>query len=223
MGLDMRAMGKPKPGFEKRFAEIFHMISTNNIPKPSLWDKLKGKKVPTKDELLNEWFAIQIPTYETIKAPMVGRDSEAEQWLKEKYGELEQKPAYEEFLKEHQGFYVIPLAKEQDGVPCYIAFGQDDNVFRGQFLTDCVDIIGEELVNEAWETKLAAQTLDYGLRLMAVADKIAKESELEYLKDQRMPPDVDEDTLESKLHIIYSLAKWLIFYGKNGHGYEAYY
>ena len=63
--------------------------------------------------------------------------------------------------------------------------------------------------------------MDYGNRLMTVADKVAKENELEYLKGQRMPPDVDEDTLESKLHIFYSLAKWLIFYGENGHGYEA--
>jgi hypothetical protein len=221
MGLDMRPMGKPKPGFEQRYAEIFYMISTDNIPKPTFWDKLKGKNVPTKDELLSEWFSNQIQTYETIKAPMVGKDIEAEQWLKDKYEELEQKPVYEEFLKEHEGFYVIPLAKEQDGVPCYIALGQDENVFRGQFLADCIDIIGEELTNEAWETKLADQTLDYGNRLMTVADKVAKENELEYLKGQRMPPDVDEDTLESKLHIVYSLAKWLIFYGENGHGYEA--
>lgn len=221
MGLDMRPMGKPKPGFEQRYAEIFYMISTDNIPKPTFWDKLKGKNVPTKDELLSEWFSNQIQSYETIKAPMVGKDIEAEQWLKEKYEELEQKPVYEEFLKEHEGFYVIPLAKEQDGVPCYIALGQDENVFRGQFLADCIDIIGEELTNEAWETKLADQTLDYGNRLMTVADKVAKENELEYLKGQRMPPDVDEDTLESKLHIVYSLAKWLIFYGENGHGYEA--
>ena len=221
MGLDMRPLGKPKKGFEKRFKEIFEMVESDNIPKPSFLDKLKGKKFPTKDQLIQEWFENQIPTYETIKAPMVGKDPEAEKWLKEKYEELEKKPTYEEFLKEHQGFYVIPLAKEQDGVPCYIALGQDENVFRGQFLTDCIDIIGEELANEAWETKLADETLDYGNRLMSVANKIAKENKLEYLKDQRIPPDTDEEHLESKLHIVYTLAKWLVFYGKNGHGYEA--
>jgi hypothetical protein len=36
-----------------------------------------------------------------------------------------------------------------------------------------------------------------------------------------MPPDTDEDSLESKIHILYAAAKWLIFYGKNGHGFEA--
>lgn len=221
MGLDMRPMGKPKPGFQKRFVEIFEMVTKDNIPQPSFFDKLKGKKYPTKDELLQEWFANQIPTYETIKAPRVGRDIEADEWIRNKYNELEQKPSLEQFLKEHDGYYVIELAKEQDGVPVYIAMGQDENVFRGQFLQDCIDLIGEDLVNEAWETKQADKALDYGNRLMTVADKLAKEHKLEYLKAQRLPPDTDEDTIESKLHIVYSLAKWLIFYGKNGHGYEA--
>jgi hypothetical protein len=77
------------------------------------------------------------------------------------------------------------------------------------------------LVNEAWDTKLAEATLDYGQRLMTVADRIANENNLQFLKDQRLPPEKDEGSIESKLHIVYSLAKWLIFYGKNGHGYEA--
>lgn len=221
MGLDMIPMGKPKLGFEKRYAEIFQMITTNNFPKPSFLDRLKGKKYLTKDELLNEWFENQISAYETIKAPMVGKDKEAEEWLKERYLELEEKPPYDEFLREHQGFFVIPLAKEQDGVPSYISIGQDENVFRGEFLADCVDLIGEDLVNEAWETKLADDTLDYGKRLMIIANKIAIENKIEYLKDQENPPEANVNSIEFKLHVIYSLAKWLIFYGKNGHGYEA--
>jgi hypothetical protein len=221
MGLDMRPMGKPKPGFEKRYHEIFEMISKDNIPQPSFLDKLKGKKYPTKDELLQEWLANQIQTYETIKSPRVGRDKEAEEWIVNKYNELQQKPPLAQFLKEYDGYYVIELAKEKDGVPVYIAMGQDENVFRGQFLQDCIDLIGEDLVNEAWETKLADATLDYGQRLMTIADRIANENNLQYLKDQRLPPDTELENIESKLHIVYSLAKWLIFYGKNGHGYEA--
>jgi len=221
MGLDMRPMGKPKPGFEKRYSEIFEMVSKNNIPQPTFFDKLKGKKFPTKDDLLKEWFANQIQSYESIKAPKVGQDKEADGWIKAKYNELEQKPQLEEFLNEHKGYYVIELAKEQDGVPVYVSFGQDKNVFRGQFLQSCIDILGDDYVAEAWNTKTAVETLDYGNRLMEKADKLAKQHNLEYLKSQRVPPDADEKSIESKLHIVFSLAKWLIFYGKNGHGYEA--
>jgi hypothetical protein len=71
MGLDMRPMGKPKPGFKKKVCRIFEMVSQDKIPQPSLFDKLKGKKLPSKDELLQEWFAGQIQTHETINAPRV--------------------------------------------------------------------------------------------------------------------------------------------------------
>ena len=62
---------------------------------------------------------------------------------------------------------------------------------------------------------MADETLDYGNRLMKVADKLVKQHNLEYLKTQRLPPDTDKDTIEGKLHILFTLAKWLIFYGKN--------
>lgn len=221
MGLDMRPMGKPKPGFEERFIKIFEMLIKNNFPKPSFFDKLKGIKYPTKDELLQEWLENQIQTYETIKAPRVGRDKEAYDWIIDKYHELNEKPPLDQFLNDFEGYYVIELAKEQDGVPVYISLEQDANVFRGEFLRDCEDILGEDLMNEAWNTKMANETLEYGNSIMEIADKLAKQHNLEYLKSQRNPPDTDEDTLESKLHILFSLAKWLIFYGKNGHGYEA--
>lgn len=221
MGLDMRPLGKPKTGFEKRFVELHEMLSNNNIPQPSLLDQLKGKKFPTEEELLEEWFAIQIPSYETIKAPQVGINKEADEWVKSKYKELEDKPPFDTFFNEFAEYYVIELAKEQEGIPVYISIGQDENVFRGQFLQDCEELIGEELVSEAWNTKLADESLDYGNRLMNIADKLAQQNNLEYLKNQKFPPETNEDTIESKLHIIFSLAKWLIFYGKNGHGYEA--
>lgn len=221
MGLDMRPMGKPRPGYEKRFVEIYEMITQDKIPQPTFIDRLRGRKFPTRDELLKEWFANLIPAYETIKAPKVGRDKVADEWVKERYDELDEKSSFEQYLKDFEGYYVIELAKEEDGVPVYVALGQDGNVFRGEFLRDCEDLIGTDLMSEAWHTKLSTETLDYGNRLMEVADTIAKKHQLEYLKTERFPPDTDEDSMESKLHILFSLAKWLIFYGKNGHGYEA--
>ena len=217
----MRPMGKPKPGFEDRYLEIYKMITSYEILRANFIKKLRGEKYPTREELLAEWFANQISTYEIIKAPMVGRDEVADLWIRDRYNELEHKPPLDKYLKDYQGYYVIELAEEKDGVPCYISLGQDENVFRGEFLKDCIDLIGKELVEEAWKTKLADETLDYGNRLMEVADKIAKENGLEYLKEQKNPPEISEDTIEWKLHIVISLAKWLIFYGRNGHGYEA--
>ena len=65
------------------------LVESDNIPKPNFTDKIRGKKYQRKDELVQEWFENQISTYETIKAPMVGKDQEAEKWIKEKYEELD--------------------------------------------------------------------------------------------------------------------------------------
>ena len=221
MGLDMRPMGKPKPGFEQRYIELFRILQQPEKQKTGFLGKLRGKKTVSRDDLLKEWFEIQIPSYETIKAPRVGRDKEADDWMRERYQETDKKVSEAGFLKEHEGYYVIELANELDGLPAYRSMNQDENVFRGEFLRDCFDLIGEDLASEAWNTKLADEALDYGNRLMKAADKIAVEHNLQNLKDQREPPELDEDSIESKLHIVYSVGKWLIFYGKNGHGYEA--
>jgi len=221
MGLDMRPMGKPKPGYERLYQQLFAILQGVEKQSQEFLEKLGSKRALSQDELLEHWYAIQIPTYETIGAPQVGRDAAANEWITKMYAQTDQQMTEEEFIKEYEGYYVIELAAEEDGVPMYRAMEQDENVFRGQFLTDCIDLVGKELVQEAWETKLAPATLDYGQRLMAAADAIAKEHGLEYLKTQRIPRDTDEESLESKLHILFSAAKWLIFYGRNGHGYEA--
>lgn len=221
MGLDMRPLGKPKSGFEREYNELFDKIQNYKSLKPSFFDKILGKKIPSREQLIKKWQSIQDAAYETIRAPRVGRDEEANNWVKEQYLLSDKTMSEEEFVKQYVGYYVIELSKELDGIPMYIAMHQDRHVFRGQFLTDCIDILGEPLVSEAWNTKSAEQTLDYGYRIEKAAEKIADANNLTYLKHQRMPPEVDENTLESKLHIAFSLARWLVFYGKNGHGYEA--
>lgn len=221
MGLDLKPLGKPKPGYEERFLELFELIGKDNFPEYTLLDKLWGKKkLPTKEEILAEWFEIQISHFETIKAPRIGTDKEADDWILAQYNELTEKPPLKKFLDDHQGLWVPELAKEQGGVAVYVSPVYDITSFRGKFLDFCVDILDKPLIDEAWETKNADDALDYGNRLMTQADELAKQLNLEYLKLQVDPPD-DESGIEWQLHIVFSLAKWLIFYGKNGHGYEA--
>ena len=211
MGLDMRPLSKPKAGKEQRFYELYSLIPSENLSPDQ------------REQLLEEWFALGIPSYETIKAPQVGRDAQADAWLREQYDadDNPDKPPFDEVYQDYQGYYVIELAPEQDSVPVYRAFGQDANVFRGQFLADCQDLISEDLLNEAWSNHLAEEAVDYAQRLLAAVTPIAQQHGLEYLKDQYDPPEAEPESLESQLHIVYSLARWLIFYGSRGHGYEA--
>jgi len=220
MGLDWIPMGKPKPGFEDRFKQIFRILQGEEKQEVGFFDRLKGKKKESRESLLEEWLDNSIVSYETIKAPR-GRDKVADEWIKGKYKDSDKSISEEEFIKKAEGYYAIELAEELDGVPVYIAMHHAENVFRAQFLEDCKELIGEDLLLEAWGTKFADEALSYGEKLMSIADKAATDNGLLYLKEQRLPPDVDEETLESKIHILYAGAKWLIFYGRNGHGYEA--
>ena len=213
MGLDMRPLSKPKAGQEKRFYELYSLILSENLAPDQ------------QEQLLEEWFALGIPSYETIKAPQVGRDAQADVWLREQYeaDDSPDKPPFDEVYQDYQGYYVIELATEQDSVPVYRAFGQDENVFRGQFLADCQELIGEDLLNEAWSNHLAEEAVDYAQRLIAAVTPTAQQHRLEYLKDQYEPPEADPESLESQLHIVYSLVRWLNYYGTRGHGFEAYF
>ena len=56
---------------------------------------------------------------------------------------------------------------------------------------------------------------------MDIANEYAKENNCEYLRDQRVPPDLDNDKPECKAHVLFSAAKWLIWWGERGHGFEA--
>lgn len=218
----MIPMGKPMPGREADFKRIFLELINFKEPKVSWLDKFKGKKVDAKAVLYQQWLDLQVSSFESLGAPMVGRDKSADFWAAQKYEEGEKKISVEDFSKELDGHYVLDLIDDCDGIAKYISNSYDRNVFRGEFMRDCFALIGEELASEAWETKFAEDALDYGNRLMVTADAIAIENRMEYLKVQReLPETFDEESIESQLHIIYSLARWLIFYGQRGHGYEA--
>jgi len=222
MGLDMVPMGKPKPGKESEFKKLYLELIDFKEPKLSWLDKLKGKRGIAKEELLQQWFDIQIPAFETLGAPMVGRDEKANEWAKNQYENSDKNISETEYLKKLEGHYVVDLAEDSDGIVNYISTIYDSNVFRGQFLEGCIQVIGEDLISEAWETKFAEDALDYAHRLILAADSIAVANNMEYLKDQReVPEEFDEFGIKTQLHVVYSLARWLIYYGERGHGYEA--
>jgi hypothetical protein len=47
MGLDMRPMGKPRPGCEQEFEHLFAILSGKKKESLSVFDALKGKRLRT--------------------------------------------------------------------------------------------------------------------------------------------------------------------------------
>jgi hypothetical protein len=91
--------------------------------------------------------------------------------------------------------------------------------FRAEFLKDCTEIIGEQLLENAYETKLAPDSLAYGTTLSDRAQSYSRESGVQIPADSPNDPDC----IEFRLHVVVCAAKWCQFWADRGHGTEAYF
>ena len=230
MGLDWNPIGKPKPGHEDEFERLFDLLKDGGPPKPSLLSRLFGRA--PKVDPQERWSQIQITPYETLGAPRVGRDEAAEEWLRREYdeGRTARKP-WERLLAEMEGYYVLELLPTCDGLPLYtnseFQGGPERFSFRAKFLDDCKEVIGSDLLTEAWEHPLPQELEKFGRRLESaavsyagkidVADRI-RGREIAYTADEeeRFP-----DIPVSRAHIVTSAARWCLFWSQRGHGQEA--
>jgi hypothetical protein len=215
-------MNKPKPGKMEEYDNIFLILSGQIKEKKSFFRRLFDNEANSRESLLNRFLEISIPAYETLGAPQVGLEETATDWAIQQYEYRKDKDlSLNEFIESMRGYYVIDLVPENDGIPVYIAPHYESHVFRAKFLEDCKEIIGDKIIETAFTSQLAKGAMDLGNEIMEVANDFAMQNNIMYLKDQRMPPEFDENSAESKVHILFSAAKWLKWWGERGHGYEA--
>ena len=200
MGLVWIPLNKPKEGSEEEFEKLFLQLNTKEASDNDV------------QALLSQFLRISIAPYETLNAPRVGHDDRATEWAKTKF-ELRPDKALplDAFMKAMENFYVVELLDRHDGIPVYTGGTSEPHVFGATFLKNCEEVVNEEMLDEAYTSKLAGDAFDYGTRLMEKADTFAKANNLEYLKDKLMAPDEEEETLIGKTHIVYSAAKWLLW------------
>src|SRR5262245_31792531 len=107
MGLDWLPGNRAKPGFEAEFVDLFHRI---NAP----------GSAGAGDGLLERFHEISITAFDTLGAPRVGHDPEADEWARQRYRVLTDAEESEaEFLARLEGFAVLPLVPPCDGLPAY--------------------------------------------------------------------------------------------------------
>jgi hypothetical protein len=210
MGLDWNPGNKPKFGFEEEFNE--------------LWTVLQSKGIPEDDIRVKRFHDISIPAWDTLNVPRVGFDATATQWAIERYPNRKDKTlTQEQFLLGMQGFRVLDLVPPCDGLPQYTNGYPGGYVeayaFRGQFLRDCTEIIGEELLESAFHSKLPLDTIKFGRELLRrasnFADKHGYDLSTVCLVD-------DPDSTEFHLDVVQSAGKWCVFWGEHDHWLEAY-
>ncbi|GAA1814510.1 hypothetical protein GCM10009682_39480 [Luedemannella flava] len=125
MGLDWNPGNKAAPGCEAEFADLFRRLTDPD-----------GDAADDGD--VQRFFAISVSAFETLNAPVVGRDPEADAWARQLRRELGRDESEEEFLAGMAGFAVLPLVAPCDGLPRYTNGSPGGYVeqysFRAQFL-----------------------------------------------------------------------------------------
>jgi hypothetical protein len=211
MGLDWNPGPKAKSGCEQEFRE--------------LWQKLHAKLCWSRATKLRRFKEITVTAFETLATPRVGFDSAATDWAREKAFPRRADKSLTEatFVEGMKGFYVLELLPPCDGLPRY-SNGEpggyvEPYAFRGQFLKDCTEIIGKELLDSAWNSRLPEETLQYGNALLERANESAKAKGIDIAKCAL--PD-DPDSIEFHIDVVAAAGRWCRFWGERGHWLDAY-
>jgi len=245
MGLDWQPFGKPKTGFETQYwTMVGQLTKEEDWLQPS---SVRHSPIPAgdnPDSLREKLRAIEISPYETLRAPRVGSDPAADAWIRSQYDNVPSRPApIDEWVRKFDGFYVVALVPENDGLPIYSNHGLSSSFerwsFRAQFLCDCEDILGKDLLNEAWAWHTAPQLADYGKQLMSRAIAYAEAhgvtdvlplrllenvkrfgmADVVHVHDkQAIEIDKTTETPQFKAHLMSSAARWAAYWASNGHG-----
>lgn len=213
MGLDWNPLARPKSGHEAEFLEIFQKISKRGDDKISAQVKAR----------FNE---ISEAPFEVLGAPRVGFDESANEWLQKKSGTNKNTASFEKLCKRMHGYYVLDLLPECDGFPVYSHHGLYEGVdrysFRAKFLEDTLDIIGEAMYERAFSIMLAEELGAYAKELYEKASAYARSQNVSHVERMR-DCEEEENTPTRKAHILFSAAKWCLYWAKLGHGLEPYY
>ncbi len=235
MGLDLNPLPKPKPGFDAEFEDLWRRIEVakgrmqpTGTTSQSFLKRLFSKS-ENIDALHRRFEEISIPHFESIGAPVVGRDPEADRWLEEhlaakiEAGEMSLEQAH----KNMDGYFVLQIMPECDGFPvythAYLYEGVDRASFRGEFLKDCGDVIDEDMLNTAWQPMLDDGLREWGEQLRAAADSYAEERNVTHVLGVRNFQWETETGPEAQAHIADQAARWARYWSGKGHGSEPFF
>ena len=101
--------------------------------------------------------------------------------------------------------------------------GPDETSFRGAFLVkDCRDVLGRDLLKEAWNSKMPESAISYGQALLAAADAaeiagLAPKPRRTILSRLGLAKTAEPVALAEQLEIVRAAGRWFIFWGERGH------
>lgn len=223
MGLDWLPGNKQKPGHEAEYEGLVRTLSEPAACSGGLffWKTKAGMTEAEREAAKERFFEISISAFETLKAPEVGHDAAATEWMRQRI--RDDSPdvtdaALQAAIDESTGFYVLDLVPPCDGIPLYSngpAGYVEDFSFRGDFLKGCTDIIGDDLLERGFSKMMPDEFLDYGRTLIRKAEDCAAANGIDIAALDI--DDDDDESLEFQTHVVLSAGRWCVFWAERGH------
>lgn len=119
-----------------------------------------------------------------------------------------------------------------DGVPYYSNSGAYDGIdetsFRGAFLEDCNDVLGSDLLRQAWNHKMPEAAVSYGQALLAAAEAaevagLAPKPRGTIFSRLGLTKAAEPVPIADQINIVQSAGRWFIFWGERGHPIRAWF
>jgi len=89
-------------------------------------------------------------------------------------------------------------------------------------------VLGKDLLNEAWNSKLPETAISYGQALLAAADAaetagLAPTLRQSFLSRLRLAKTTEPVAIAEQLDIVRAAGRWFIFWGERGHAIRAWF
>ncbi len=228
MGLDLLPLAKPLDGHEAEHRALVLALTGRETPKRGFLASLFTNADRENAQRTTRLHEISQPHYETLDAPIVGRDAEASDWVRQRFeeGALPDCADTASAMAAFDGYRALEAMPACDGLPLYSNEGQYERVdrasFRGAFLQDCGEVLGPEIIEQAWTTMLADELANWSKAVAASCRDYAESDDLRRVIGER---DIEDEfgTPARNLHIADSAARWAAFWSSRGHGSEAYF
>lgn len=206
MGLDWLPGRKAKPGLEPEMKALIKALD-------GWWPFGKQKKLARLEQ-------ITVHPHETLGAPIVGKDEQANEWARENFEKRTNKALdLPGFLQAINGLPVMQLVRPSDGLPPFSNGGPGEYVgeesFRAQFLKDCEDILGEGGYDECFLERGPEECERFGASLRAKATAYAQEHGIELSATESVE---DYESKEFRVGVVMAAGRWCEYWGRNGHG-----
>ncbi len=158
------------------------------------------------EQLHKQLESLMVYPAETIKAPRIGIDPEADEWVVKNWENVQPEgTSLEEFLAESHGHYVAEAVTDCPGIPPISGFLTSPTSFRGKAVCH-VSWLNDTLRHRAYTDHNPRELVEYG----------------ELLCKEALSQDPKTQSPKS-IELVKSAGDWCKFWGSHGHGMHAWY